>query len=147
MVSILSFDSRSLSYLLDDQHNQYFQEEFPIFYRNKIQKSNNHNKFFYRSAIDVSLKNNQIRAVQSIISYITKFQNNFVSSILFKKNMPTLLAKGIIVSPLLASKIFCFNFDFDEWPSTHGDQLTYSRPYNESIFNLRYNYRSIFPES
>ena len=36
MVSILSFDSRSMSYLLDDRFAGFFQEEFPIFYRNKI---------------------------------------------------------------------------------------------------------------
>ena len=88
MVSILSFDSRSMGYLLDDRFSPYFQEEFPIFYRNKIQKSNNKRKFFFRSAIDVSLKNNQIRAAQFIINYIRKYQNNFISSFLFKKNMP-----------------------------------------------------------
>jgi len=36
MVSILSFDSRSMSHLLDDKHADFFSDEFPIFYRNKI---------------------------------------------------------------------------------------------------------------
>ena len=58
MVSILSFDSRSMKQLLSDKHKKMFQAEFPIFYKNKIQKSNNKSKFFYRSAIDSALKNN-----------------------------------------------------------------------------------------
>ena len=58
MVSILSFDSRCMSALLDDRHSAYFQEEFPIFYKNKIAKSNNVEKNFYRSAIDTAYKNN-----------------------------------------------------------------------------------------
>jgi hypothetical protein len=56
MVSILSFDSRSMSHLLDDKHADFFSDEFPIFYRNKIQKSGG--KYFYRSAIDRSLRCN-----------------------------------------------------------------------------------------
>lgn len=60
--------------------------------------------------------------------------------------MSNLLDKGVIIGPLLGSKIFSFNFDFDEWPSTHEDSSKYSRPYNDSIFNLRYCYRNIFPE-
>ena len=50
---------------------------------------------------------------------MVKFQNNFVTSFLFHKNVSILLEKGVIINELLASKIFCFTFDFDEWPSTH----------------------------
>lgn len=68
MASILSFDSGSMSYLLDDQFDEYFSDEFPIFYKNKIQKGRNvpfdevesyhiSNKYFYRSAIDNALRN------------------------------------------------------------------------------------------
>ena len=73
MASILSFDSRSMTCLLDDKNKKFFQEKFPIFYRNKIQKSNNKNAYFYRSAIDVALKNNQIRAVSAIIKYVITY--------------------------------------------------------------------------
>ena len=38
MVSILSFDSRSMSYLLNDQFKSFFSFEYPLFYKNKIQK-------------------------------------------------------------------------------------------------------------
>ena len=58
MVSILSFDSRSMKCLLDDINQEYFSSEFPLFYKNKIQKSNNAAKYFYRSAIDSALRNN-----------------------------------------------------------------------------------------
>ena len=146
MVSILSFDSRSMKILLDDKNSSFFQSQFPIFYKNKIQKSNNKNKFFYRSAIDSALRNNQIQAVNFILSYIVKYQNNFVSSFLFQKNMRYLMEKGIEVSGLLNSHIFCFSFDFDEWPSTHTNQGEYHRPFNDSIFNLRNAYSKIFFE-
>jgi len=44
------------------------------------------------------------------------FQNKWTSSFLFKKNMATLLEKGVVISQLLGAKIFSFPFDFDEWP-------------------------------
>ena len=86
MTSILSFDSRSMEVLLGEEHSKHFSDEFPLVYKTKIQKKNNNKKFFYRSAIDNALKNNQMRAIQIIIDYITKYQNNFVSSFLFLKN-------------------------------------------------------------
>ena len=59
MVSILSFDSRSMAYLLSDDFQEYFSFKYPLFYRNKIQKGpSKDNKYFYRSAIDSSLRNN-----------------------------------------------------------------------------------------
>ena len=146
MVSILSFDSRSLKQLLDDKNSQYFQNDYPIFYKNKIQKSNNKDKFFYRTAIDSALRNNQIRAVGYIINYVCKYQNNFVTSYMFIKNIPVLMQKGVEVVSLFNSNIFCYQFDYDEWPSTHTDCEFYMRPYNESIFNLRKSYRKIFHE-
>lgn len=45
--------------LLDETKNAaYFQEQYPIFYKNKIRKSGNSNNFFYRSAIETALANN-----------------------------------------------------------------------------------------
>lgn len=66
MVSILAFDSATLQYLLSDRFDDYFSEEIPIFYKNKIAKtSGNRNaasvvprKYYYQSAIDLALKNN-----------------------------------------------------------------------------------------
>ena len=61
MVSILSFDGRSMQFLLGDQFSKYFDKDFPIFYKNKIQKGKMKNKeveYFYRNAIDNALRNN-----------------------------------------------------------------------------------------
>ena len=53
---------------------------------------------------------------------------------------------GIEVEDLLASKVFQFEFDYDEWPGTHDNDGEYIRPYNESIFNIRQHYKTVFPE-
>jgi len=48
MVSILAFDNKSMKILLDEKTNKdYFSEEFPIFYKNKMHTSNNKTKFFF----------------------------------------------------------------------------------------------------
>jgi len=131
MVSILSFDSRSMSFLLDDQFAEYFSYQYPLFYRNKIQKGQQADKkYFYRSAIDSALRSNQVRAVSIIMDYIVKYQNNFVSSFLFQKNFPTLMEKGIEVKNLLESHVFNYTFDLDEWPSTHTNPDEHRRPFN-----------------
>ena len=65
---------------------------------------------------------------------------------MFYKNFPSLIDKGVDVEPLLYSDIFNFEFDYDEWPSTHFNRGTYLRPFNESIFMVRNYYRDIFPE-
>ena len=41
MISILSFDSRSMECLLDDNHSKFFTDEFPLIYKTKIVKKNN----------------------------------------------------------------------------------------------------------
>ena len=57
-----------------------------------------------------------------------------------------ILEKGIELAPLLESDVFKFHFDFDEWPTTHTNDETTIRPYNQSIFNLRQHYLTTFPE-
>lgn len=133
MASILSFDSRSLKHLLADKNSEFFSDDFPMFYKNKIVKTNKPGKYFYRSAIDMALRNNQVSAVSCITEYIVKYQNNFVSSFLYEKNFKQILSKGIKVKRLLDSNVFCRPFDFDEWPSTHIDDNSYARPFNFSV--------------
>ena len=60
--------------------------------------------------------------------------------------MPLLFEKGIEIYNLLQSHIFSFEFDYDEWPGTHSNDEKYLRPYNDSIFDIRQNYRTVFPE-
>ena len=107
MASILSFDNRSMSFLLDDQFKEYFSDEFPIIFKNKVQKGNpKEEKYFYRNPIDIALKFDQVRAVQQIVEYVVKHQNNFVSSYLFNKNLPSIIKMGVSLTNLLNSKIF-----------------------------------------
>ena len=65
---------------------------------------------------------------------------------MFQKNFFDLIEKGISVTPLLDSNLFCFTFDYDEWPSIHFDHEKYIKPYNGSIFELRESYFKIFDE-
>ena len=147
LVSILSFDSRSMEFLLQDQFSEYFSKEYPIFYKNKIQKGNwKDQRFFYRSAIDNALRNNQVKAVQIMCDYIVKYQNNFASAFLFSRTFPVLIEKGIEVTNLLNSDIFSYQFDYDEWPGTHTNENEYIRPYNRSIFDIHNYYKEVFPE-
>ena len=78
------------------------------------------------------------------MEYIIKFQNNFISSYLFTKNMPVIIEKGISVHSLLDSKIFTVTFDFDDWPQTHYNDEKCIKPYNGSYFHLRDAYRAVY---
>jgi hypothetical protein len=64
-----------MKYLLDDSFEEFFSKEFPIFYKNKILKNGagNDQNYFYRSAIDNALRNNQVGACIYIIEYIVKY--------------------------------------------------------------------------
>ena len=48
-----------------------------------------------------------------------------------------LCEQGIELADLLCSEVFIYDFDLDEWPSTHTNDLTTIRPYNYSIFSIR----------
>ena len=53
MTSILSFDNRSMNRLLSDEFDEHFSAEYPIFYKNKLNKGTIHKpKYFFRNAID-----------------------------------------------------------------------------------------------
>jgi len=148
LCSILSFDSRSMEYLLDgDKFAEHFSTEYPIFYKNKIQKgATKNNEFFYRNAIDNALKHNQVKAVSCIIKYITTYQNVFSSSYLFNRNFSILFEKGVDTVDLFKSEIFMYSFDYDDWPGTHDYEEMENRPYNGSIFDIRNAYRDVFYE-
>jgi hypothetical protein len=115
MCSILAFDSGSMAALLDEKNESYFSELYPIIYKNKIAKKGGES-FYYTNAIDIALKNNQVRAVGLLIEYIENFQNNFISSYLFVKNLPVIMEKGIHIHHLMHSQVFSVTFDYDEWP-------------------------------
>lgn len=156
MLSILSFDSRTMKYLLNEQFDDHFNSKFPLFYKNKIPKGKQltrqelidgqQSKFYYRSAIDNALRNNQISAVKLIINYCIQYQNNYTSSFLFLQNLPTIFEKGIDVIGLIDSDVFNYTFDFDQWPSVHTNHDRVLKPYHGSLFNLREEYSKIFKE-
>ena len=77
MTTILAFDSKSLQYLLDEKHKKYFDTNFPIIYKTKIyRKINERNRqidYYYKSAVDVALKNDQALGLSCIVEYIAQF--------------------------------------------------------------------------
>ena len=74
MTSILSFESKSMKYLLNDEFVEYFSEEKPIFYKNKLTKGSSKNpKFFFRNAIENAIKLNQTGSVVLILDYLVKY--------------------------------------------------------------------------
>lgn len=57
MTSILSFDTGSMSSLLNQRNFEYFNELYPIIYKNKISKKDG-KRYYYTNAIEIALKNN-----------------------------------------------------------------------------------------
>ena len=95
----MSFEGKSIQYMLSDKFKDHFTSEYPLFYKNKIKKSEN--KYYYRSAIDNAIKTNQIKSIELMINYIVKYQNVYSSSFLFKKNIKDIVEKGVPVQDLL----------------------------------------------
>lgn len=54
------------------------------------------------------------------------------------------MEKDIKVAELLGSNIFCYNINFDEWPSLNQENELRIRPYNDSLFELKHAHNSIF---
>lgn len=142
---MLSFDSGSMDALLNDSNDKYFDELYPIIYKNKITKKSG-NGVYLSSAIDNAIRANQVQGLNLIINYIIKFQNNFTSSFLFNKNFSVLMEQGIEVTALLNSKVFSVTFDYDDWPGNHPNDETCIRAYNGSYFDIRQMYEEVFPE-
>lgn len=136
MVSYLAFDTKSTRSLLNDKNSDFFQCEYPVFYKNEDQTS----------AVDVALANGQIRSVNLMINYICKYQNDFVYSHLFKNNLVDLINKGVDMETLFNSNVLAFEFDFDEWPATNANTKKMLVPFNNSIFSLRMQYQTIFQD-
>ena len=74
MASILSFDSRSMSFLLGDNFKDLFSAEYPIFYKNKIDKGKiEKGKYCFRNALDTAVNFDQSRACERIITYLCTY--------------------------------------------------------------------------
>jgi len=81
MVQILSFESRVVKELLDDLSEEDINPRYPLFY--KMQQKTFESQWDYLTPIDIALENNQIRGLNSMITYIVKYQNNYAFSFLF----------------------------------------------------------------
>lgn len=153
LVSVLAFISKGVAYLLQDKFSEHFSEDYPLFYKNKIPKRK-HNcgpskildkkKYYYCSPIKIAISQNKIGAVISIIDYIVKYQNSYISSYMFNSILPRLYEKGVEVSKLLCSKVFEYEIELVEWPMNHSSLTECIKPYNKSIFELKHHYGNIF---
>lgn len=141
MIQILSFDGRIVSRLLehlDANHSAMY----PLFYKIMFTSPEGHNQIM--TPIEIALENNQIRALNSIINYCVKFQNKYSFSFLFENVIIELMNKGIELTPLFESDIFCHEFEFENWPAIHTDNRDYIMPYNGSKFQLNSEYKEVF---
>jgi len=94
-----------MEFLLDDGFGEHFSAKYPIFYKNKIMKGAS-DAYYYRNAIQNAYKNNQVRAVDIILNYMIKYQNNVSCSYLLVRILPQIIEMGIEVRELCDSKIF-----------------------------------------
>ena len=71
MLNIMSYDSRSIQTLLSEEFEEYFTPDWPVFFTNRVKHKSGTD--YYRNALDISLKNNQIGAVNKILWYIINY--------------------------------------------------------------------------
>ena len=68
---MVSQSNKSMKYLLSDEFSQFFDDKYPIFYKNKISKGKSEKcRFFYRSALDQAIAHDQAKSIQEILDYI-----------------------------------------------------------------------------
>lgn len=136
LINHLASDSKSVKLLLDDSNKEHFDDEFPLFYKQRDG----------RSAIDAALDANQVRSVNAMIRYLLEYQNCYVYANLFRHNFVDLVNKGVRLDKLLGSRIFNHVFDFDAWPATSPETDKILKHYNGSLFAIRTAYASTFAE-
>ena len=97
------------------------------------------------TAIDLALRHNQFQAVNTILSYIVKYQNHYVYSYIFENNFTDMIMAGVDLVDLLNSSIMYYKLDFDdkEWPQEDFSSEPLTIPFSKEIFRMRYNYHEI----
>jgi hypothetical protein len=153
MTNYLTFDSRSLAHLLDDKHEEFFTDEYPLFYKNRFFKAApmktdiiHPSSYYYRWGLEDCLKSNQIKGSDLLTDYLVKYQNNFTSSYQLRVTITEMIEKGLTIKKLLDSSIFSYQFDFDQWPGNHICDSEEIRPYNGTIYDIAVSYKNVFPE-
>jgi hypothetical protein len=81
-----------------------YQFDTPLFY--KMQHTNKKETKILTS-VEIAAENNQIIALNRIIDFVVKYQNTYAFSFLFEKHMIMLIEKGIKVTSLFESEVFC----------------------------------------
>ena len=61
-----------MAQLLSEENAKYFDEKYPIIYKNKLEKKSGAG-YYFSNAIEIAIKNNQIRAATCVIDYLCKF--------------------------------------------------------------------------
>ena len=136
LLSFLSFDRRTIECLLDDSKTRKLDPTYPLIYKNPD----------HESAIDKALELNQLQSVSIMIDHMTKYQNDPVYAHLFRKNLVDLIKLCDNCSKLFRSNILNFEIQYFEWPSLNKDTKKAYAGYNESMFDIRYKYRELFPK-
>jgi hypothetical protein len=67
----MAFDYRSMTHLLSSKFDEYFNDEYPLFYKCKY--FNSRDKIYYRNAIESALKLDLARSVDAILRYLVKY--------------------------------------------------------------------------
>lgn len=141
LIQMLCFESRIIKKLLENLDDHVFEQ--PLFY--KMQQTLN-KEILVLTPIEVALESNQIIAINKIIDYCVKHQNHYCYSFLFEKNLIQIIEKGIKVSSLFESNIFCYTFELEDWPQIHHNNKSVIVPYNGSKFELLGKYRTVFKQ-
>lgn len=142
MLPFLVFDTLSIQTLLEDneKNQEYFAEladkRFPVLFRNKSGTT----------AIDQALSENQLASVNLMVQYVCKYQNEPSYFHLFEHNLVDMILSDVKLAELFRSNVLSYSFEYDGWPLLHTCEHKMLAPYNGSVFNLRHNYESVFPE-
>jgi hypothetical protein len=148
LLTLISFDNKSIKALLAPDQLDKFDHTYPIFFKEKPKDLKDSSEKT-RTAIDIALEHNQIQAVDFMISYIVQYQSHYSHSYIFQENFTDLLEHGIKVDELLKSDIFYPKIEFSdkEWPQVHTNSDTMIMAFNpptKNLFQIRNAYPIIF---
>jgi hypothetical protein len=138
LIQILCFESRITKNLLENFDPEIHDVQYPLFYKMQITANNEEDiETEIRTPFQIALEENQIIGINWMISYIVKYQNKYCFSFLFEESLILMINKGVKVTELLESDVFCHELEFENWPAIHTDPTSTIMPYNGSIFQLQ----------
>lgn len=124
IISNIADDSKSIAFLLDPRHKEYFNAEFPIFYKN-IDGS---------TVFDQALKKRQMNSLTLMLKYMVNYQNSYVYTNLFENCLLDMIQKEVKMKDLFDSDILNHVLEFIEWPDNHHNTDRILVPYNDPFF-------------